>query len=77
MEASRIFPAPGREYFMRCVYGVCMGVEGSWYLISYNQDPTTPTIPSPSIIKVSEIPWFIVGLLVSIIGNQLSLINTY
>ena len=25
---------------------VCMGVEGSWYLISYNQDPTTPTIPS-------------------------------
>ena len=23
-----------------------MGVEGSWYLISYNQDPTTPTIPS-------------------------------
>ena len=54
-----------------------MGVEGSWYLISYNQDPTTPTIPSPSIIKVSEIPWFIVGLLVSIIGNQLSLINTY
>ena len=45
--------------------------------ISMEGDPRTPTIPSPSIIKVSEIPWFIVGLLVSIIGNQLSLINTY
>ena len=25
--------------------GACMGVEGSWYLISYNQDPTTPHGP--------------------------------
>ena len=29
--------------------GACMGVEGSWYLISYNQDPTTPTIPLPRL----------------------------
>ena len=30
-----------------------MGVEGSWYLISYNQDPTTPTIPS----QAAKIPY--------------------
>ena len=38
--AWRPVHAPAAGIFL-CL-GACMGVEGSWYLISYNQDPTTP-----------------------------------